>query len=227
MEDKKLEAKKKVEALKKQSSESKKEYSNINKIDEKEILKKASVSKNDNGITRIKVLISNIKNTLMDFVISFKKLDPAIQLCIIVPVLILLIVIGNKIYTTSKTTSLTCTNTNYSTNLKRDEEVKLVFKDGHIYTQTRKVTYEILNPEVKTLGELETEKRDGNKSLNETAGIKASYKIEDDKLINTIEYNLYRMNDETIEELGLDENGTLETYKKHYETFEYNCKSGK
>ena len=163
----------------------------------------------------------------MDFVISFKKLDPAIQLCIIVPVLILLIVIGNKIYTTSKTTSLTCTNTNYSTNLKMDEEVKLVFKDGHIYTQTRKVTYEILNPEVKTLGELETEKRDGNKSLNETAGIKASYKIEDDKLINTIEYNLYRMNDETIEELGLDENGTLETYKKHYETFEYNCKSGK
>lgn len=227
MDEKKQEAKRKVEALKKQSTETKKEYPRVSKIDEKEILKQASIKAQDNGITKVKTFFSNIKETIKGFILSFKDLDPAIQLCVIVPIVIVLIVIGNKIYTTSKTTSLTCTYTNYSTNMKIDEEVKLIFKDKHIYTQTRQVTYEILNPEIKTLGELETEKRDANKKLNEIAGIKANYKIEDDKLINTVEYNFYRMNDETIEDYGLDENGTIETYKKHYETFDYECKSGK
>lgn len=227
MDEKKQEAKRKVEALKKQSTETKKEYPRVSKIDEKEILKQASIKAQDNGITKAKTFFSNIKETIKGFILSFKDLDPAIQLCVIVPIVIVLIVIGNKIYTTSKTTSLTCTYTNYSTNMKIDEEVKLIFKDKHIYTQTRQVTYEILNPEIKTLGELETEKRDANKKLNEIAGIKANYKIEDDKLINTVEYNFYRMNDETIEDYGLDENGTIETYKKHYETFDYECKSGK
>ena len=216
MDEKKQEAKRKVEALKKQSTETKKEYPRVSKIDEKEILKQASIKAQDNGITKAKTFFSNIKETIKGFILSFKDLDPAIQLCVIVPIVIVLIVIGNKIYTTSKTTSLTCTYTNYSTNMKIDEEVKLIFKDKHIYTQTRQVTYEILNPEIKTLGELETEKRDANKKLNEIAGIKANYKIEDDKLINTVEYNFYRMNDETIEDYGLDENGTIETYKKHY-----------
>lgn len=227
MDEKKQEAKRKVEALKKQSTETKKEYPRVSKIDEKEILKQASIKAQDNGITKAKTFFSNIKETIKGFILSFKDLNPAIQLCVIVPIVIVLIVIGNKIYTTSKTTSLTCTYTNYSTNMKIDEEVKLIFKDKHIYTQTRQVTYEILNPEIKTLGELETEKRDANKKLNEIAGIKANYKIEDDKLINTVEYNFYRMNDETIEDYGLDENGTIETYKKHYETFDYECKSGK
>lgn len=227
MDEKKQEAKRKVEALKKQSTEAKKEYPKVSKIDEKEILKQASIKAQDNGITKVKTFFSNIKETIKGFIFSFKDLDPAIQLCVIVPIVIVLIVIGNKVYTTSKTTSLTCSATNYSTNMKMDEKIKLIFKDGHVYTKIREITYEVLNPKIKTLGELETEKRDRNKELNEIAGIKANYKIEDDKLINTEEYNFYRMDDETIEEFGLDENGTMDTYRKHYETFNYKCKSDK
>ena len=98
MDEKKQEAKRKVEALKKQSTETKKEYPRVSKIDEKEILKQASINAQDNGITKVKTFFSNIKETIKEFIFSFKDLDPAIQLCVIVPIVIVLIVIGNKIY---------------------------------------------------------------------------------------------------------------------------------
>lgn len=231
MEEKKLEAKRKVEALKKQSIESKKEQkseiSNIQKLDEKEILKKVKVSKQDNGITKIKNIFPSLKKKIEELYESFKKLDPVIQLGIIIPVILILIVVGNKFYTIKKTTSLTCTNTDYSSSLKTEEEIKLIFKDDHIYTQTRKLTYEVLDPKIKTLGQLEEDKMKANKSLNENAGVKANYEIKGEKLINTVEYHYYKMSDETIKELGLNDKITLEEYKKNIEVFGYTCKSGK
>lgn len=230
-ENKVTDAKKKVEELKQRNEEAKEqakikkteEQLKINKIDEQEILQKKQINPTDKPLEKLKGHISNIGIFIRNLKTSFLSLEPAIQLCIIIPIVIILIVVVNKIYTNNKTTTLTCTNTTYTTSLKTEEEIKFVFKDGRIYSQKRQMTYEILNKEVKTLGQLETDKRDSNEELNEIKGIKASYKVIDDKLVNTIEYNFYKMESDTIEELGLDQNGDLSTYKERFVNFGYDC----
>lgn len=232
---KKDEAKKKVEALKKKKEEIK-ETQNLNdkpklaKIDEKEIpqhIEKVDISWS--GITKdfkgnLKKIIQNIGITFKNIGISFSRLETSIKICIVVPIAILLVVIGNKIYANSERTVLNCDYTNKSSSMQISQQLEFVFKEGRLYTQTVKTTYEILNPKVKTLGQLETEKRDSNEELNQISGVKANYKIKDGKLYNEIEYNYYRLSTDDINNLGLDKDSSLNAYKERLEKFGYVCK---
>lgn len=226
---KKDDAKKKVEELKKRKEEAKekpkqKDQENIYKLDEKEI----PTVKSDitwNGITKGvgKKTFKNIGDFFKNIVAAFTGLDSSIQICIIIPIAIILVVVGNKIYSDRERTELECNYNNTSISMKIDQNIKLVFKEGRIYTETRTTTYEIIDPKVKTLGELETEKRDSNEDLKNFKGVKANYEIQDEKLINTIEYNFYKLSNDDITELGLDKDSSLTEYKERYESFGYTC----
>lgn len=226
-------AKKKVEELKnlkqQKEIEKKEKLPNPNKIDEVEVLQrlKKETGKENSIKETIKVFLGNIKIRLKNLKTTFTHFDTSIQICIIVPVAIILVIIGNSIYSKSVKSVLTCKYETISTSLKLNQELKIVFKKDRIYKQTSTLTYEIVNPKKKTLGQLETEKIESNKKLNETKGITAKYKIVDDKLVNTIEYNFYKLSSEDITALQLDDKSSLEEYKKRLEDFDYECKSTK
>lgn len=224
---KKDEARQKVEALKQMKKESKVKKDSpavLGKIDEKEITP-LQTDITWNGVT--KDFFKNIGIFFKNIGIMFKNLDSSIQICIIIPLAILLIVIGNKFYSESQTTKLHCTYHNTTTSMKIDQNIVLTFKKDRIYKSTAKTSYTIIDSKTKTLGQLETEKRDSNELLNEISGVKASYKIKDDILTNTIEYNFYKLSNDDINELGLDQTSSLTTYKERYEGFGYTCESDK
>lgn len=226
---KKDEAKKKVEALKKQKEEERKPK--LAQIDEKEIpeyIEKVDISWS--GITKdfggnLKKIFQNIIICIKNIGILFSRLDTSIKICIVAPLAILLVVVGNRIYSESEKTVLNCSYNSYSTSMEITQKLELVFKEGRLYTQTSKTKYEILNPKVKTLGQLETEKRDSNEELNQIKGITAKYIIKDDILYNEIEYNYYKLSMDDIKELRLDKDSSLNAFKERYEGFGYTCES--
>jgi len=233
---KKDDAKKKVEALKKQKEQAKEKKelntkAKLAKLDEKEIpeyIEKVDISWD--GLTKdirgnIKKIFQNIVIFFKNIGVSFSRLDTSIKICIVVPLAILLVVIGNRIYSESEKTYLNCTYTSYSSSIKITQDLKLVFKEGRLYTQTSKTKYEILKPEVKTLGQLETEKRDSNEELNGIKGVSAKYTIKDGILYNEIEYNFYKLSLDDIKNLSLDKDSSLNEFKERLEGFEYTCKS--
>lgn len=229
-------AKKKVEALKKQKQEIKEtvdlnDKPKLAKLDEREIpeyIEKVDISWS--GITKdfsgnMKKIFKNIAITLKNIGISFSRLDTSIKICIIVPLAILLVVIGNRIYSESEKTYLRCDYSSFSSSMNISQKLELVFKEGRLYTHTTKTKYKITDSKVKTLGQLETEKRDSNEELNQINGITAKYTIEDGILYNEIEYNYYKLSLDDINELRLDKDSGLKTYKERLEDFGYECES--
>lgn len=205
----------------------------MTKLDEKEVKEKQEKADITwSGVTKdfksnVKKIWKNILDFLKNITLSFTKLDSSIQICIIIPIAILLVVIGNKIYTDRDKKVLTCHYSNYSASMKISQELTLIFNKDRIYKQTVETTYEVTDPKVKTLGELETEKRDSNEELVKYKGVTAKYKIQDEKLINRIEYDYYKLSIDDMNELRLDKDSSLERYKERYENFGYQCESDK
>lgn len=204
-------------------------------LDEKELIEKKleEIQKEHAKAKRVKkdsVLTSDVKdnfNRAIDYIKEkfndFMKLDLSMKTIIIVPIVILIIILGNSVWSNSQTTNMKCSYQSISSTIKINQDIELVFRKDKIYTQTTTTKYEIVSTGRKTLSSIEEEKKTSNETLNDIKGVSAKYKIENKVLINTIKYNYYKISKADINELGLDSEGTLETYKNRYEGFGYKC----
>ncbi len=218
----KIDARKKVEELKKNSTASKKETKKI----EPEI--SINLEKENNKKVSTKPQESFFKktgNSITNMAISFSKLETSMKLCIIIPIIIFLVIIGNRLYSEAGKRTLTCTYTGTSPILGVEQQLDVKFNRDQIYNLTKKVTYTVKNSKWKSISELEKEAKEKIEKVKDIDGVVITYEIKDETLTMTEKYNYYKLSSEELNELNLEENLTLEEYKTRYEEFEYECKS--
>jgi hypothetical protein len=209
----KEEAKKKVEELKKNSKASKIEEKQTQKEDFEKLEKNSSKKEH--------------KKILNNIVISFSNLEISLKIFIVILALIFFIILVNKIYIKTESTSLICTYNDFSSDISLNQKLDIEFQGGAIHIFKKTITYTEQNQNWKSVDDIEKEIKEKIEEVKNVKGVTIHYEKDEKTITMMEEYNYYKLSDNYKQKFNLEMNVDLETLKTQYEEFGYTCESSK